>query len=59
MTRYISRIRSRAEDDFYSDTRQTMTVIVEDSDPVDTGLVDHLGIPIMRVSERIPVGFKK
>ena len=59
MTRYISLRRPRFEDDYYHDTPQTMQVIVEDSEPVETGLEDHLGIPIMRVPDKIPMGFKK
>lgn len=58
MTRYVSRLPSKAEDEYYSDTPRTITVHVEDGAPSDTGLVDSLGIPIMRLSERVPMGFR-
>lgn len=55
--KYVSRARTE-DDDWYGMSPRTMTVHVTDGDPVDTGLVDHLGVPIMRLSERIPMGFK-
>lgn len=51
--------RPRADDDYYSDPPRTMTVMVEDGAPIDTGLVDHLGVSIVRLSERVPMGFKR
>jgi hypothetical protein len=34
-----------------------MDVLVEDDQPEDTGLLDTDGNPILRASERIPMGF--
>lgn len=60
MTRYISRQPPRSsDDDYYPEAHRTMTVHVTDDEPRDTGLVDSLGVPIMRLSDRAPMGFKK
>lgn len=56
--RYISRIRPKQlGDDYYQEPRETMTVHAVDDAPTDTGLVDDLGVPIMRLSDRGPLGF--
>lgn len=58
--RYISRVHPRlvrAEDEWYPENRERLDVIVVEDSPVDTGLVDHHGVPIMRITSRAPVGF--
>ena len=58
--RYVSRIAVRAvhcEDDVWPMPRETIDVVVVEDDPVHTGLVDHLGVPIMRLSSKAPIGF--
>lgn len=59
MTRYVAlaRPKQHVSDDYYQEHRETMTVHAVDGTPSDTGLVDHLGVPIMRLSERGPLGF--
>jgi hypothetical protein len=59
-TRYISRVPTktiRCEDDYWMAGRETLDVIIVSDDPVDTGLVDQHGVPIMRLSARAPMGF--
>lgn len=56
--RYV--IRPRAidlGDDYWPDERLTLTILEEDIAPRDTGLVDQFGIPIVRLSPKIPAGF--
>jgi len=43
----------------YETGPQTMQVIEEDREPVDTGLVDSNGPPIYRVHNRVPIGFHR
>lgn len=59
MSRYVARLPKviRAEDEWWPENRDSMDVIVTDEHPVDTGLVDQNGVPIMRLSSRIPMGF--
>ncbi len=55
--RYIT-IRPRQFDDWeFGVERQTMTVHVEDDDPVPTGLLDMHGVPLYRLPDRVPFGF--
>lgn len=35
-----------------------LTVYEVDDEPVDTGLVDASGLPIYRVTDREPIGFR-
>lgn len=37
---------------------KTMTVMCDDDQPVNTGLLDANGTPLYRVRERTPIGFK-
>lgn len=46
-----------AGDDWYPETRETVTVIVEDDKPTDTGLIDQHGVPIYRVPNRERCGY--
>lgn len=52
----LKRLRLFDEDD-WSFGRESMDVIVQDDDPVDTGLVDQHGNKIMRLPDRAPMGF--
>lgn len=47
----------RCEDDMWIEPRERLDVIIVSDDPVNTGLVDQRGIPIMRVPSRRPLGF--
>lgn len=47
----------QAGDDYWQETRETLTVIVEDSPATDTGLVDQHGMTIWRRPERHKVGY--
>jgi hypothetical protein len=55
--RYVTIARPRAE--YLDDAPQFngQTVIVEDDQPVKTGLLDASGVDIYRVRERAQVGF--
>lgn len=46
-----------AGDDWYPDARETLEVIVDDSKPTDTGLVDQYGVTIYRMPRRERCGF--
>lgn len=45
------------EDDVWPDPPISMDVLVEDSEPRETGLLDQYGNKIMRVVRRVPIGF--
>lgn len=56
MPRYFSRPRSFwVEDDYYADDSPAQLPTVSDHEPVDTGIIDVNGNPIMRAPN--PVGF--
>lgn len=58
----ISAIRPKAYlagDDYDVDTKETMTIMVADDGPVDTGLVDQFGDKIVRVSPKFLTGFHR
>jgi hypothetical protein len=60
VTRYITKTTKRAircEDYVWAEPRERLDVIIVSDDPIDTGLVDQHGTPIMRVSSRAPLGF--
>lgn len=59
MKRYVTmpRARVRAEYDDDVPLLPSLTVYEADNSPVDTGLVDHHGDPIMAVYDRSPIGF--
>lgn len=46
-----------AGDDYIEEERQTCEVVVDEDSPIDTGLVDHHGNKIMRITQRGPMGF--
>jgi hypothetical protein len=46
-----------AGDDWYSDPRETINVIVDDQGPTNTGLVDQYGVTIYRLPGRERCGF--
>ena len=50
--------RTDAGDDHYRDGSRSMDVLVDDDRPHDTGLVTAQGVPIYRVTQRGPVGFR-
>lgn len=56
---YVSRApkQIRAEDGWWPETRERMDAIIVDDTPVNTGLVDQRGVPIVRLSSRGPLGF--
>lgn len=58
--RYFTRAhRPRTCDDCFDYVMDdNITVYVDDNEPVDTGLVDSQGTPIMSVIEKEPVGFR-
>ncbi len=58
MPRYVTRANIATDDIWTPDDRPTLSVIVEDREPLDTGLVDAGGVRIFRVSERAPMGFR-
>jgi hypothetical protein len=47
----------QCEDDCWHAGRETLDVIIVTDDPVDTGLIDQHGIPIMRLSSKGALGF--
>ena len=49
--------RPKAYDYGYSDSRETMDVTLTEEAPVDTGLVDQFGVPIVRLPDKRRVGF--
>lgn len=59
--RYVSlALRPRsiaADDDWWSETRETVNVIIDDDVPQDTGLVDQHGTKIYRTPVRERCGF--
>ena len=56
--RYVPMKRAiRCEDDWWPESRERMDVIIASDDPVDTGLVDQHGIPIMRLPAKSRLGF--
>lgn len=58
--KYVTRITRRlvrAEDEWWPENRETIDVVVTDDHPVNTGLVDQNGVPIMRISPKSPMGF--
>lgn len=60
MTRYIAIAKPLCTDwDDHQERLVGQSVIVEDDQPVDTGLVDVTGTRIYRASDRIPVGFRR
>jgi hypothetical protein len=46
-----------AGDDYWPETWETLTVIIDDNSATDTGLVDQHGVTIWRKPARHPVGF--
>ena len=60
MGRYVAILPPRtvrASDDWWPEPRESFDVLVTDDRPIDTGLVDQHGTPIMRLSDRSPLGF--
>lgn len=53
---YVSRPSS--ELDLDRTIRETITVIEEDRDPIDTGLFDHTGGRIYRIRDTVPMGYR-
>lgn len=51
------RSRVRTSDDYWGEPPVTMEVLVEDADPIDTGLVNEHGVPIYRVKRPAKMGF--
>lgn len=43
----------------YVDDRQGVTVVEDIQEPVDTGLFDHLGRPLYRLPDTVPMGFHR
>ena len=60
MNRYVALAKPlRADDDdWYPDGHRSTSVLVTDDRPVNTGLFTATGIPIWRVIERGPIGFR-
>lgn len=59
-SRYVVVPRSiKAEDEWWPEVRETLDVIVEDGQPIDTGLVNEHGDKIMCVPAAHPVGFAR
>ena len=59
MPRYVAMVRPRAwvSETHTPEDRPTCTVWVADEEPVDPGLVNAVGTPLFRVSDRLPIGF--
>ncbi len=58
--RYVTRrsaVRA-SEDGWYPDGPVSMTVLEDESGPVETGLLDQHGAKLYRVIQREPVGFR-
>lgn len=47
----------QAGDDYWPETRETMSVVVTDNAPHDTGLVDERGVTIWRLPSIARIGF--
>lgn len=62
MSRYVAIIAAPkswdSHDGYNMGSRPSMTVHDADDAPQATGLVDALGVPLYRLSDRIPIGFK-
>jgi hypothetical protein len=57
--RYVASTRPpRADDWDYPDEHRTMSVIEDEAAPQATGLLDANGVPIYRVADRAPMGFR-
>lgn len=48
----------RADADDWAAPHFTIVVLEEDHSPVSTGLVDARGVPIYRIADRVPMGFR-
>ena len=48
----------RSEDEDGWQDRPTISVIQDDDEPAETGLLDANGTPLYRVKDSIPVGFR-
>ncbi len=61
MARYVAAPRRpravQAEDEWYSEPRETMEVIVRGAEPADSGLLDQFGVTLWRMPDRHKVGF--
>ena len=56
--RYVTRTYIADECDYDDRKVQPTTTVIVDDDVVDTGLLDSNGVPLYRVSERRPIGFR-
>jgi hypothetical protein len=62
MPRYVTRALIWIEDEVADTARadpRSITVHEREQRTADTGLVDSTGVPIYRVADRVPMGFRK
>lgn len=57
--RALKRPKSYYEDVVERQSMTTISVIEEDSSPIETGLLDSSGVPLYRVDEKGPWGFTR
>jgi hypothetical protein len=58
--RYVASTRPPRADDWdgYPDEHRTMSIIEDTDAPQAPGLLDAAGVPIYRVADRNPIGFR-